>query len=234
MDLFKPELSLFQQGKDEYTLRSVTLTPNSCYYAGPARVGRPPGVIVLPEVLPVTLEIRRRSGPVCLQVITPVEHALRNLKLGPAQGKHWVTAFAVLDGLVVGSSTIAVATGANESVTAAADTKASAPSCPLGSRDWKAWANEMPGVERSLHVLGQVLAPTPCYEVHLKPAEPQGTNPQQLILDVSLTPIEVPCIEVLTWLDARYDQEPYDGKHDEVAIRCGGEIYAVVPIEIIS
>lgn len=234
MELFKPELTLIQQGRDTYTLKSVTLTPNSCFYAGPARVGAPPGVVVLPEVLPVTLEIGLRRGPICLQVITPVEHVLRGLKLGPEHGKSWVTAFAVLEGVVVGVSTIPVAAGATDLAAAAGEAKgAGKPTCPLGSRDWKAWANEMPGAPRSLHVHGQVLAPTPCYDVVLKPAEPQGINPKQLILEVSLIPQDVPCIDVLTWLEASYVDERYDGQHDEVAIRCGGEIYAVVPIEIV-
>ena len=37
--------------------------------------------------------------------------------------------------------------------------------------------------------------------------------------------------QILTWISARYDQENYDGAYTEVAIRCGGEIYAVVPVE---
>lgn len=233
MEIFKPELTLHLQPNGRYTLSSVTLTPNTCFFAGPARVGAPAGVVVLPEVLPVTLELRVRRGPVCLRAITPVHHTLRNLELGPEHGKTAVAAFTVFEGVVVGSSTIDVRAGAEAPAALAAKGGGEA-TCPLGSRDWKAWENRMPGGKPSLHVLGQVLAPTPCYQVGLKPAQPQGINPKQLILDVSLTPLPVPCIDVLTWLEARYDQDPYDGQYDEVAIRCGGEIYAVVPIEIVQ
>lgn len=233
MELFQPSLSLILQRNGRYTLRSVTVTPNSCYFAGPAEVGVPPNVRVLPEVLPVILNIKRRSG-FCLQVLTPVRHQLRNLQLGPEHGKTSVTAFAMLDGMVVGSASISVQepvteVGAGGGAGETADKYAPA-ICPLETSDWYAWLNLMPPGPPSLHVIGLVLAPTPGYEARMKPATPQGINPKQLILDLELVPLPGVWPDVLTWISARYDQEN-SPDYDDVAIRCGGEILAVVPVE---
>jgi hypothetical protein len=235
MELFQPSLSLILQRNGRYTLRSVTLTPNSCYYAGKAEIGVPPNVRVLPEVLPVMLHINRRGG-ICLQVITPVNHMLRNLKLGPEHGKTTVTAFAMLDGMVVGTSSIdvkepAVQLEAEGSAEAAKEYGKGGPICPFDTRDWYAWVDLMPPGPKSFHVVGSVLAPTPGYKASMKPAVPQGINPKQLILELELVPLPGNWPQVLTWIEARYDQESFDGDYDEVAIRCGGEILAVVPVE---
>lgn len=236
MELFQPSLSLVLQRNGRFTLRSVTLTPNSCFYAGRAEIGVPPNVRVLPEVLPVLLHINRRGGPICLQVITPVHHQLRNLELGPEAGKTTVTAFVLLDGMVVGSASIPVTEPAVE-VGTEEEGKKKKPGygdgavCPFETRDWYAWVNLMPPGPPSFHVVGSVLAPTPGYEARMKPAVPQGINPNQLILEIELVPLPGFWPQVLTWISARYDQENYDGAYTEVAIRCGGEIYAVVPVE---
>lgn len=235
MELFQPSLSLILQRNGRYTLRSVTLTPNSCFYAGRAEIGVPPNVRVLPEVLPVLLPIQRREGPICLQVITPVHHQLRNLELGPEFGKSSVTAFVMLDGMVVGSASIPVTEPAVELETKGED-KGEKPgretvACPYDTRDWYAWVNLMPPGPPSFHVVGSVLAPTPGYEARLRPAEPQGINPSQLILEVELVPLPGVWPDVLTWISARYDQKDYDAAYTEVAIRCGGAIYAVTPVE---
>jgi hypothetical protein len=234
MDLFSPSLSLIRQPDDRYTLRSITLTPNSCYHAGRAEIGAPPNVHVLPEVLPVMLRVNVRHG-FCLQVVTPVLHQLRNLELGSKHGKTAVTAFCMLDDKVVGSSTIDVRQGAAQVAAKRVGTAAApAPSgsvCPLDTREWFAWVDLMPPGPKSFHVVGSVLAPTPGYKATLKPAVPQGINPRQLILDLEL--IQLPGVwpDVLTWIAARFDEADYKGDYDDVAIRCAGSILAVVPVE---
>lgn len=105
---------------------------------------------------------------------------------------------------------------------------------PLGTRAWYAWADRMPLGPASLHVVGQVLAPTPCFAVRLTPAAAPASDPRQLVLDVVLTPTRRICPEVATWIEARFDLEPYRARCREVAIRCGGEIDALVPIEEVA
>lgn len=102
---------------------------------------------------------------------------------------------------------------------------------PLAARAWYAWADRMPPGPGSLHVVGQVLAPTPCYRAELHPAASPGGDAGQLVLDVALAPIRRVCPDVPTWIEARYDRERYAGAYREVAIRGGGELLAVVPVE---
>ena len=102
MHLFVPNLTLVKEPDDEYTVFSVTLTPDSCYAAGPVTEGAPEGVVVVPEAIPLQLQLVRR-GEFCLQVITAVGHTRPNLKFG--EGKDRVVCFVVLGSAVLGSAT---------------------------------------------------------------------------------------------------------------------------------
>lgn len=104
MELFEPQLKLYAREGKPYRLLSVTLTPNSCYRAGPARLGAPEGFALVPEAQAVTLDLMY-EGDICLFCITPVRHKI-DVQLG--QGKTRVVVFAMLDGKVVGSSSIPV------------------------------------------------------------------------------------------------------------------------------
>jgi hypothetical protein len=100
--MFNPQLSLVQEPDGEYTVQALTICPNSCYRAGGVIKGAPSGVVVTPETHAFQLLLRYR-GPICLQVLTPVEHDIQNLRFG--DGKSSVTCFAVLDGKVLGAAT---------------------------------------------------------------------------------------------------------------------------------
>lgn len=101
---------------------------------------------------------------------------------------------------------------------------------PLGSRAWYAWIARMPAGPPSLHVVGQVLAPAPSYDVRLTPSRPQGIDPAQLVLDASLAPRRKTGPGLPAWIEARYEQEPAGG-YEEVVIRRDGRLCALVPIE---
>jgi hypothetical protein len=205
MKMFEPELTLSKERDGEYTLHAVTITPNSCYSAGRAKRGVPPNVRLLPEVEPVLLDLRAHRGP-CLMVLTPVHHRLGNLKLGPAHGKTSVTAFVMLDDRVVGSANIRV------------DEVDVTPG-PVTTSGWYAWANLMPPGPASLHVQGVVSAPTPGYEVALRPAVPQGINPRDLILDLVLTAKPGIWPDVVTPIPVSYVVTPYSKQYDTVLVK---------------
>ena len=78
MITFEPTLILAKEPDGEYTLRAVTIAPNSCYSAGRALIGPPPQVRLMPEVLPVMLDVRVRKG-MC-------SHALRTRTPVPGGG----------------------------------------------------------------------------------------------------------------------------------------------------
>lgn len=197
MEIFKPNLQLVAEPDHEYTLHSVTITPSSAYSAGRARPGVPPNVRILPEVFSVLLDIRVRRGP-ALQVLTPVRHHLRNLKLGPKHGKTSVLAFAMVGDHIVGSSSVPVGPIHDPP----RDT------IHVDTSDWYAWLDKMPPRPASFHVTGTVVLPTPGFDVRLVPASPQGINPTQLILDLEVTARPGIWPHHVTSVSVRHDQSP--------------------------
>jgi hypothetical protein len=212
-NLFEPQLVLTKEPDGEYTLHAVTLTPNSCYSAGPAERGVPPNVRLLPEVESILLNITVRGGR-CLQVIRPVRHCIGNLRLGESEGKTTLTAFAMVRDAVVGSSSIDVSHLGRIEQGPGKDKP-----MPIDTSDWYAWVNRMPPGPASLHVKGVVTMPDPGYEVALKPAAPQGINTRDLILDLELTRRPGTWIQVVTEIPVSYEIRNYGGKHRSVLIR---------------
>ena len=208
MEMFTPSLTLTVEPDGEYTLYAVTLAPNSCYSAGPARPGIPPTVRLVPEVFSVLLPVKVRSGP-CLQVIRPLRHRLRNLKLGDQHGKTTVTAFAMQGDQVLGSASIPV-TSTHECPQS---------SLPLDTEDFYAWVNRMPPGPPSFHVTGTVVLPTPGYDVKLVPATPQGINPRDFIMDLQITERPGKWPQVVTPMTVRYDVQDYKGQYASVLVR---------------
>jgi hypothetical protein len=220
VEIFQPNLQLSVEPDGEYTLDAVTITPNSGYSAGRARPGAPPNVRLTPETFPVLLEIRERRGRV-LQVLTPVRHHLRNLKLGPNAGKTSVLAFAMLGDRVVGSASIPVGPGhecRKHPVT-------------VDSHDWYAWIDRMPPGPPSFHVTGVVVLPTPGFEVRLVAASPQGINPTDLILDLKVTPLPGIWPQLVTSMSVRYDQSPAGVAYHSVLIREPDGDTIQIPVE---
>lgn len=208
MEIFQPGLQLSAEPDGEFTLHAVTITPSTGYSAGRARPGAPPNVRLIPEVFPVLLEIRARQGP-GLPVLTPVRHHLRNLKLGPKHGKTSVLAFAMLGERIVGSASIPIDAsqgGRKNPVT-------------VDTSDWYAWLNQMPPGPASFHVTGVVQLPTPGFDAKLLRAEPQGINPNELILDLKVTPRPGTWPQVITPVSVRYDQSPAGAAYQGVLVR---------------
>lgn len=210
MQMFQPHLTLLREPDGEFTLAATTPTPSSCYSAGRAVHEVPPNVRLLPEVFPVVLHLRARTGP-CLMFIKPVHHRLRNLKLGPQHGKTSVAAFTMLDGKVLGSASIPVPSSG-----------LSLPSkdpVPVDTTDWYAWVNRMPPGPASFHVTGTVVLPSPGYDVALRVAAPQGINPRQLILCLEVTAKPGFWPQVITTQSVRFDLPSYNGSYGSVLVR---------------
>ena len=208
MEIFQPTLHLAIEPDGEYTLHAVTIAPNSGYSAGRARPGVPPTVRLSAEAFGVLLEIRVRRGR-ALQVLTPIRHHLRNLKLGPSHGKTSVVAFAMIGERVVGSASVAVGPtheGPKDPVT-------------VDTSGWYAWLNKMPPGPPSFHVIGTVDLPSPGYDARLVPASPQGINPTDLILDLLVTPRPGIWPQVITPVSVRYDQSPTHVQYQSVLVR---------------
>jgi hypothetical protein len=87
--------------------------------------------------------------------------------------------------------------------------------------DWQAWHDRMPGSRPTLHVTGRCEFPTSGYAVRLERGEPQGTNPRDLLLDLVVTPPTGPVTQVVTEVEARYEEET-DAEYDTATIRPDG------------
>lgn len=208
MEMFTPNLMLATEPDGEFTLHSVTITPNSCYSAGRAEPGVPPTVRLLPEVFSVILPVRVRRGP-CLMVLTPVQHRLRNLRLGAQHGKTMVTAFVMSGMQVLGSASIPVVS----------TQECPKDPLPLDTSEWFAWVSRMPPGPPSFHVTGTVVLPSPGYEARLEYATPQGINPAELILDLRITKLPGVWPQVVTTATVRYDVPSYQGAYQTVLVR---------------
>lgn len=76
----------------------------------------------------------------------------------------------------------------------------------IQTRDWYAWNNLMPPRPDAFHLVGEVQVPNPGVDVLLVPRNPQGINPQILLIDLVL--VQQPGIwpQMVIWKPARYDK----------------------------
>ncbi len=79
---------------------------------------------------------------------------------------------------------------------------------PITCRDWEAWlGKEPPTPPMTLQVTGTCTFPTPGYTAELRPSDPQGINPWDLLLDLIVQAPSGPVPAVLTDVDVRYEAE---------------------------
>lgn len=206
-EMFTPTATLTPERKTGFTLRVVTPVPNPCYVAGPVRMGPPDNVRIASDTVPVRVVIKQRRG-MCAQVLSKVTHTQKHLRLGGKTGKNKVIVFAMLDGKVVGSTSVDVPMQTPPPATTTVTTS-----------DWYAWVNKMPPGPASFHVTGTVNLPTPGYDAKLVVASPQGFNPKELILDLVITPKPGVWPQVITPVSVRYDVKDYSGNYTSVLIR---------------
>ncbi len=100
----------------------------------------------------------------------------------------------------------------------------------IKTRDWYAWNDLMPPRPDFFHIVGMVYVPNPGVELLLVPAEPQGINPDILLLDLHL--IQKPGVwpRVFVWKQARYDQKITNG-YKTADILYQGNSIATVDVE---
>ena len=106
----------------------------------------------------------------------------------------------------------------------------------METRNWYAWLNEMPPKPDDFHVTGEVKVANPGMQALLTMREPQGINPQVLLLDLHL--IQQPGMwpQVLTWVQARYDSVicPNGVKYQHVEIFYENQSIASMDVDIVS
>lgn len=184
MGSLEPVLSLtVNSANNAYTLDAVVYVPNSCYFGNGAVRGIPLGISVTPETESVMLYLGRAAGRMCSQMVTPVLFQLPGI---PIQlGKKSLTAFVIMDGVVVGASTIVVPSGNEPQLGALAMAAAPAKSGAwIGPGEVGGWINRMPMGPPSVHVRVGMWAPTSGYTYRLTMIGPFGFTGRALLCDL--------------------------------------------------
>jgi hypothetical protein len=88
---------------------------------------------------------------------------------------------------------------------------------------FEAWINKMPGSPHKLIVIGAVEVPTPGWKVDLVRAEPQGINPDILLLDVHAVPPSGKVPQIVTRMPVRFEESPPLREYAQVDIRDGSD-----------
>ena len=103
-----------------------------------------------------------------------------------------------------------------------------APDCPtLGSSDWAAFINAMPGPDArpTLIVTGKLRVPTGGYRAQFSDMRVAESYPVQIFLDLIVTPPSGPATQSVTDLEVR-GEWPMAAPDGSVAIRCGNRTLA--------
>ncbi|GAB7046097.1 hypothetical protein [Catenuloplanes indicus] len=87
--------------------------------------------------------------------------------------------------------------------------------------EWTAFFNRQPPGPFTLTVTGRLQMPTPGFKVTLSRANPQGINPRDLLLDLTITPPSGPVAQVVTEVEVVYEERTDTG-YDTVTILPNG------------
>ncbi|MET2984799.1 hypothetical protein [Aureibaculum conchae] len=98
------------------------------------------------------------------------------------------------------------------------------------TKDWYSWINRMPPKPDDFHVVGEVLVSNPGVEPMLVPKEPQGTNPQTLLLDLFLHQKPGVWPRIMVWKPVRYDKMS-NVNYSNVEVFCDNSILAKMEVE---
>ena len=93
--------------------------------------------------------------------------------------------------------------------------------------NWSAWHGSRPPAPQVLTVVGKCTFPTAGYSVELRLHEPQGINSRDLLLDLIVHEPTGPVADVISTVEARYEEET-DFEYESVTILPDGPS---IPVE---
>ena len=102
----------------------------------------------------------------------------------------------------------------------------------IETKDWRAWIDLMPPKPDDLHVTGRVYAPTPMHTARLIKREPQGINPTILQLQIFLEQQGGSSPDVMTWIEARYDETLTDSSIKITTVEIFADESSIARIEV--
>lgn len=89
----------------------------------------------------------------------------------------------------------------------------------VNPKDFSAWIDKMPPGPPKLIVTGSMQVNTGGWTVTMKPAEPQGINPDIKILVIEAIAPSGQVTQVVTTIPLRYEENPAQHEYTEVTIR---------------
>ena len=98
-DKLNVTLALKWAGGDAYDAEVTVEIKDSCYHEKDLKIGLPPGQVAIPEIEPLTFPLTHDEGKACGDIDRLVT---KKLQIPHSAGKTRVTAFAVVNGKVVG------------------------------------------------------------------------------------------------------------------------------------
>jgi hypothetical protein len=94
------------------------------------------------------------------------------------------------------------------------------------AKEFTATLDKMPGANNTLHVRGTVTVPTTGWTVTIDEADPQGVNPNILILDVKKVKPTGPAGDIVEHIPVHFDKL-YSADYTDVTIRGDGDEFTI-------
>jgi hypothetical protein len=106
------------------------------------------------------------------------------------------------------------------------------PTMKPNTRNWKAWLDLEPPTLSTFHVVGEVEVPATNKEAVLTKADPQGTNPSILILDLAVRDTGEAGEQAMTWREAHYQETWVKlGQYKQVDIRWEQDVIESIEVD---
>ena len=103
----------------------------------------------------------------------------------------------------------------------------------MDTKNWYSWINLMPPKPDDFHVIGEVFVGNPGVQAELCAREPQGINPNILLLDLHLVQRPGMWPQVMTWVQCRYDKvlSPNSPRFTDVEVFHNGASIAKMKVD---
>ena len=106
------------------------------------------------------------------------------------------------------------------------------PAEDLGNKEWYSWINLMGSPYYEFHAIGEVYLPGyPETMPRLALKNPQGNNPEILLLELVFQRKPETSSRAFAWKAVRYDEAVHDRTYVQVQVHYEGTIIANIPVE---
>lgn len=103
----------------------------------------------------------------------------------------------------------------------------------MDTKDWYSWIDLMPPKPDDFHVVGEVFLSNAGVKANICMREPQGFNPNILLLDLHLVQESGMWPQVMTWKQIRYDKIllPEGTRYEKVEMFLDGALLVTMDVD---